>query len=59
MSASCAVVSDEIVAVLSALIPSEFKVAMSVETSGRAVLYAAEALEPTEVTEEFCILSNH
>jgi len=31
-------VSDEIVAVLRALMPSEFKVAMSVETSGKAVL---------------------
>jgi len=32
---------------------------MSVETSGKAVLYAVEALEPlTEVTEEFCILGN-
>ena len=46
-------------AVLSALMPSELKFAMSVEDSGRAVLYAVEALEPPGVTGKFCIFGNH
>ena len=58
ISPSCMVVRFAIVVVLRALTPSELKFGMSVETSGKAVLYAVEALEPLAVTEKFCILSN-
>lgn len=60
MRASCAVVRDEMVVVLSAFTPSEFRVAMSVETSGKVRLYATEALDPAaELTDELCIFCNH
>lgn len=58
MSPSCTGVRAAMVVVLRALTPSELKFEMSVETSGKAVLYAVEALEPLPVTDKFCILSN-